>query len=309
LATPDFRKSGRFISAFLSPVAAVSDLRFYSRLCWLNKMQIVWSNSLAAPLTMTKTVATLAACFLYCSLALAQSDSGSAVESDFASKARELAKQERLKVEPQVFTPASSRPGPKPWHTNMVTTVFWVGEGGNERSVWDPHWKNHYGGTDDPDPAKRRDFIPVSFVPQLNPFYCALPYNDIVHEQFRPEAALVIPWFKQFYTEPGKPERVCYAQWSDCGPFVTDHFQYVFGDERPRPNANHGAGLNVSPAVRDYLGLSSTDITDWQFVEIRNIPPGPWRSFGRNNHFVLARDLQHRLIDKMRPADLDSVAF
>jgi hypothetical protein len=72
-------------------------------------------------------------------------------------------------------------------------------------------------------------------------------------------------------------------------PVCTDHFQYVFGNERPRPNTNHGAGLNVSPAVRDYLGLAPTDVTDWQFVEIRDVPPDPWRSYGENNHFVIAR--------------------
>ena len=43
------------------------------------------------------------------------------------------------------------------------------------------------------------------------------------------------------------------------------------------------------PAVRDYLGLAPTDVTDWQFVEVRDVPPGPWRSYGDNNHFVIAR--------------------
>jgi hypothetical protein len=47
--------------------------------------------------------------------------------------------------------------------------------------------------------------------------------------------------------------------------------------------------LDVSPAVRDYLGLAPTDVTDWQFVEVRDVPPGPWRSYGDNNHFVIAR--------------------
>jgi curved DNA-binding protein CbpA len=42
--------------------------------------------------------------------------------------------------------------------------------------------------------------------------------------------------------------------------------------------AFHGTGLNVSPAVHDYLGLAPTDVTDWQFVEVRDVPPGPWRS-------------------------------
>src|SRR5438067_4929821 len=110
---------------------------------------------------------------------------------------------------------------------------------------------------------------------------------------------MVIPWFKETFTEYGKSvcrnrwiaikkgNRVCYAQWSDCGPFRTDHYQYVFGDDRPRWNLNRGAGLDVSPAVRDYLGLEPTDLTDWKFVDFREIPPGPWSRYGENNDFVL----------------------
>jgi hypothetical protein len=30
-------------------------------------------------------------------------------------------------------------------------------------------------------------------------------------------------------------------------------------------------------------------VTDWQFMEVRDVPPGPWRSYGDNNHFVIAR--------------------
>ena len=62
------------------------------------------------------------------------------------------------------------------------------------------------------------------------------------------------------------------------GPFRTDHWEYVFGNERPKPNLNRGAGLDVSPAVRDYLGLPDTDVTDWKFVEFSEVPPGPWAS-------------------------------
>jgi hypothetical protein len=151
----------------------------------------------------------------------------------------------------------------------------------------------------------------VAFIPKLNPFYFALPYNDVTHGQFKPEAPLVIPWFKQSYTGPGesvcrnrwvairKGNRTCYAQWEDCGPFRTDHFQYVFGNERPKPNLNHGAGLDVSPSVRDYLGLAPTDVTDWQFVEVRDVPPGPWRSYGENNHWVIARrQNEQRMADR-----------
>jgi hypothetical protein len=232
-----------------------------------------------------------------------QSTSPYSSAGDFAKYAMNLREQELLKVEPQTLIPTSSRPAVQryPWKMNVVTTVFWIGEKGNYVSVWDTNWTANYGGTDNPEPSARRNYIPIAFVPRQNPFYCALPYNDVTHGQFRPEAPLVIPWFKQSYTGPGqsvcrhrwiairKGNRLCYAQWEDCGPFRNDHFQYVFGNERPKPNANHGAGLNVSPSVRDYLGLAPTDVTDWQFVEVRDVPSGPWRSYGDNNHFVIAR--------------------
>jgi len=239
----------------------------------------------------------------------------------FAKHAMKLREQALLKVEPQVFAPTSSRPATQrfQWKTNIVTAVFWIG-GPKETdmvsvrtaSAWEPNWVQNYGGLDNPDPSARRSYIPVAFIPRQNPFYCALPYNDVTHDQFKPEAPLVIPWFKQAYAGPGqsvckdrwvairKGNRTCYAQWEDCGPFLTDHFQYVFQNERPKPNANHGAGLNVSPAVRDYLGLAPTDVTDWQFVEVRDVPPGPWRSYGENNHFVIARrQTEKRLAERI----------
>jgi hypothetical protein len=51
---------------------------------------------------------------------------------------------------------------------------------------------------------------------------------------------------------------------------------YLVGDERPVPNVNHGAGIDVSPAVRDYLGLGSLDLVDWRFVEEADVAAGPW---------------------------------
>lgn len=252
--------------------------------------------------------------------------SGSPYESsaDFAKYAMKLREQALLKVEPQVFVPTTSRATAArfPWKTSIVTTVFWIGEqaGGNNpvpnvRSSWDANWTGNYGGFDTPEPSSRRNYIPVAFIPRQNPFYCALPYNDVTHGQFKPEAPLVIPWFKQFYSSPGqsvcqhhwlairKGNRVAYAQWEDCGPFRTDHYQYVFQNERPKSNLNHGAGLDVSPAVRDYLGLQPTDVTDWQFVDVRDVPPGPWRSYGDNNHFVLAkRQQEKKLADRSHNA-------
>jgi hypothetical protein len=195
-----------------------------------------------------------------------------------------------------------------PWRTNIVTTVFWIGEKPtannpvpNISSSWDMNWTANYGGYDNPDPAQRRDLIPIKFTPRQNPFYVALPYNDKARVGHRPEAPDVVPWFKEAYQGPAvstckgrwvairKGNKIAYAQWEDAGPFRTDHWQYVFGTERPKPNLNKGAGLDVSPAVRDYLGLEDTDVTDWKFVEFKDVPVGPWARHGDNNTFVQQR--------------------
>jgi len=192
------------------------------------------------------------------------------------------------------------------WKKDIVTTVFWIGEKPAENnpvpnrvSSWDKQWTKNYGGIDDPDSSHRSNYIPVKFTPRLNPFYCALPYNDKAKEGHRPEASRVVPWFNEAYQGPAvstckgrwvairKGNRVVYAQWEDAGPFRTDHWQYVFGNERPKPNLNKGAGLDVSPAVRDYLGLNTTDVTDWKFVEFSEVPRGPWSTLGENNTFVI----------------------
>lgn len=217
-----------------------------------------------------------------------------------------------LKVDPIAPTPTNFSLNSRreeeryPWKKDIVTTVFWIGENPtannpvpNHASSWDASWAKNYGGYDDPRPAQRQNYIPVNFTPRQNPFYCALPYNDKAREGHRPEAPKVVPWFKEAYRGPGvsvckgrwiairKGNRTVYAQWEDAGPFRTDHWEYVFGNERPKSNLNRGAGLDVSPSVRDYLGLQDTDVTDWKFVEFSEVPPGPWAKLGNNNTFVI----------------------
>jgi hypothetical protein len=212
-----------------------------------------------------------------------------------------------------------------PWKQKIVTTTFWIGEKPtknnpvpNHKSSWDEDWAKNYGGTDTPDPELRMEYRPASFVPGQNPFYVALPYNDVQSTGHKPEAEKVIPWFKEDFRGAGKTvckgrwlairfkDRVAYAQWEDCGPFRTDHSAYVFGEERPRPNLNKGAGLDVSPAVRDFLGMNDTDVTDWKFVDFDEVPQGPWARYGDNNTFVINRRLNEQrlaalLSDKPAP--------
>ena len=193
-----------------------------------------------------------------------------------------------------------------PWHSNIVTTIFWIGESSsarnpvpNRKSSWDARWVKNYGGTDSPKRENRTsNYAPKGFIPRQNPFYVALPYNDITSKGHKPEASQIIPWFRTDFQNSKQSVckgrwvairrggRVCYAQWEDCGPFRTDHSSYVFGSERPRANLNRGAGLDVSPAVRDYLGMDGSDVTDWKFVDFAAVPRGPWALFGDNNPFV-----------------------
>lgn len=55
------------------------------------------------------------------------------------------------------------------------------------------------------------------------------------------------------------------------------------GVNAPGPNRNHDTGLDVSPAVRDYLGMSGMDVCDWKFVNVYEVPDGPWALYGDNN--------------------------
>ena len=215
-----------------------------------------------------------------------------------------------------------------PWKKNITSTIFWIGElptqnnpTPNTKSSWDTNWVENFGGYDDPDPANRianhatGEFRPRAFVPKLNPFYIALPYNDVVsHREHKPEAARVIPWFARYQPDPGKTVckgrwlqifrggRSCFAQWEDCGPWETEDWNYVFGNKPPRTTQNGGAGIDLSPSVRDYLGLKSGDKVHWRFVESAQVPYGPWKKYGMENPASADPDIatQQRNLERLR---------
>lgn len=235
--------------------------------------------------------------------------------SSFEDQALRLRESVLLRVEPRLAKSTNTSSSPRagnsrryPWKNNIVTTVFWIGERPtqnnpvpNLKSSWDVRWMQNYGGYDDPDPRGRRGYVPARFIPRQNPFYIALPYNDVTRGRTKTEAPRVIPWFREAFVRQGVSVcksrwvivryrgREAYAQWEDCGPFRTDHWQYVFGNQRPLPNLNQGAGLDVSPAVRDFLGMKGKDVADWRFVEFSEVPRGPWSQYGDNNTFVQQR--------------------
>lgn len=182
------------------------------------------------------------------------------------------------------------------YHTGISTTVFWVGEeagsanGGiaNLDSAWDECWMESYGGVDSPD-ARNGD-LPAGFTPMENPFYIALPYNDLDGDGVRKDSVpSLVPWassvplgdgqslLKNRWVEVVRGDQTCYGQWEDVGPFGENDARYVFGAAQPRSRRNHRAGLDVSPALRDCLKLADgITPTAWRFVEAGTVPSGPW---------------------------------
>jgi hypothetical protein len=184
-----------------------------------------------------------------------------------------------------------------PVKQNIITTTFWIGQGStgynsttNYQSAWDESWTRNFGGVDFPDKRLAsaglgQVTLPKKFAPTLNPFYVALPFNDIKYPKI---ARKYVPWWneaahqKQPYQSQCKGRwimiefngKACFAQWEDVGPFRYDHANYVFGNERPTTYSK--AGLDVSPAVQDYLGLDGLTKTNWRFVEDSEVPYGPW---------------------------------
>lgn len=188
-----------------------------------------------------------------------------------------------------------------PWRKNITATIFWIGEKPtpknptpNHASSWDTKWQENFGGYDDPNNRAAVGYRPAAFVPKLNPFYIALPYNDrINHKYIKPEVPKVIPWYTPAKVKKGKSclkgrwvqiyynKKYCFAQWEDCGPFNTIDWPYVFGGKPPKNTSNKNAGIDLSPAIRDYLGLKSGAKVHWRFVDQPHVTPGPWLKYGK----------------------------
>ncbi|MBP9686239.1 MAG: hypothetical protein KBD66_00375 [Candidatus Doudnabacteria bacterium] len=207
-------------------------------------------------------------------------------------------------VPSQSLTVSQQTSSPYPWHTNITTTVFWVGEPvgngsseDNALSAYDDDWRSSFGCFDDP--LKRSGYYPAGCTPKENPFYLDLPYADFDDSGVRKaDASTVVPWahsrnwsetesmMKNQWVELYNPatKQTCYGQIQDAGPYEYDDVRYVFGakDDRPKnTNANY-AGMDVSPALRDCLKFTGTNNDEnsvhWRFASANSVPAGPWKS-------------------------------
>jgi len=178
-----------------------------------------------------------------------------------------------------------------PWK-QATATVFWVGEDEttdngfihNRASAWDPDWEASFGGVDTPE--ERCGYHPCAFTPNENPFYIALPYNDMRNRGTRKNNTHLIPWndsdatstlLKDRWVEVKVGPRSCFGQWEDVGPFETNDIEYVFGDAAwPANETGTGAGIDLSPAMRDCLSLGDVAEVEWRHVDAAAVPRGPW---------------------------------
>ena len=204
------------------------------------------------------------------------------------------------------FTDFPSKTRTYPWKRRIVTTVFWIGEGAtpissmtNKSSAWDINWVHDNGGADDQ--YDMSGYGSGSHASLVNPFYVALPFNDLAYPE-KTQRWLPDGWYrpphhgeKQMSSCQGRwveiknaAGRLCFAQWEDVGPLVTDDAEYVFGSAPP----SAPRGLDVSPAVAKFLGFDSTAYCSWRFVDDDDVPPGLWLRY--NEQAVLFQALKEQ---------------
>lgn len=126
--------------------------------------------------------------------------------------------------------------------------------------------------------------------PKENPFYVALPFDD-VNDALAAARRASLPWAhdaayvgrlgdpsrsllkNRWVAVTGPTGRTCYAQVEDAGPWYYHDFGYVFWAAAPVRKPS----LDVSPSVFGCLGVSLDDgvtTASWRFVD--GPPAGPW---------------------------------
>lgn len=161
--------------------------------------------------------------------------------------------------------------------------------------------------------SKDNDYFPTKIIPKENPFYVALPYDDVNDEKGFDERCKNIPWaFDHEYsghcTDPhfsylknrwveiiGPHNATCFGQIEDAGPSHDELYHdasYVFGNTNAQPVQQYfnNAGLDMSPALTSCVGFADIDgegeRVKWRFVQNKDVLDGPWK------HIITTRQVQ-----------------
>ena len=165
------------------------------------------------------------------------------------------------------------------WHHNIITTTFWLGEKASADNGWISNESTAYESPAD----------------SVNDWYVAVPLSDITTKDgqtMNKDWVVDLPWYdpadsegyeyysylKNRWVMIRRGDKVAYGQVADAGPRGEDLYNYVIlGGEFHNPLSQNNAGLDVSPAINDYLGMDGKDEADWKFIEEEEVPDGPWK--------------------------------
>lgn len=181
------------------------------------------------------------------------------------------------------------------WYSNAVQHF------GSGPDSWGPvnpdEWEGQW--------YERDGLCPKGVVLKQNPFYIALPTPDHDEagvlqeaEQWVVAASDYLPELKRFkdgkfadhespfkdlWFEVSYQGKSAFAQLEDVGPSnqtgaIAADYEYVWGD-RSQPKNEFGlqAGIDLSPAVTDYLGTDGAGVVRWRAVPESEVPDGPWK--------------------------------
>ncbi len=162
------------------------------------------------------------------------------------------------------------------WHKDITGTYFDIAEYPTPQTAW-----NDMDALDE------------------NPFYLALPFNDRV-PGFREYGSCKNRWVEVVVVSTGQRG---FGQWEDVGPWFVNDVNYVFdstGKTRPFSELHEGeywniycgdqgsgvrkprrilnsAGIDLSPALANAIGLGGKNQVNWRFVDASQVADGPWK--------------------------------
>ena len=237
--------------------------------------------------------------------------------ADFTKYAEKLRESALLNMEPHVVIPTMSATqrvsGQYPWKEGIVTTVFWIGEeaAGNNpvpnfSSSWDLNWEQSYGGFDNPNPRRPQpQFRPGQFHPPPKPLLhrAALQRRDSRDNQAgsqnrhpvgsatsssaasgrKASPSATIAGLPSAAAPPAKSATPNGAIAAPSAPItgITSS-----ATRNPSPTSTRAPASMSRPPCAIICNSAAPMRPDWKFVEVGDVPNGPWALYGDNNDLV-----------------------